>query len=247
MSGAVALLGIPTSVLPNEGSHVYVVRAANGLLKLGFTQDLAKRVRALQGLSPDLIECVAFAAGGRREEKALHGLIAPHRHHGEWFSATPEVLVVVASLAKVIEALAAADARGSTAEPKPLPLTITMTSNVVRLPRRNGESRARAEKKQRALVRGVFKEVGIAHHTPIYDLGDGGAGTIDDVALPSNVRRQIENLPAYSYSYEPDRPTRRLSSSNPDDWTETEERELILGRRFLPHESMVNTTDEVDR
>lgn len=69
-------------------SHVYFIGGA-GLVKIGFTQDLRVRVRALQADSPvelELIrwvECQHFTA--RPFEELLHGVFATYRRRGEWF------------------------------------------------------------------------------------------------------------------------------------------------------------------
>ncbi len=93
---------MPRRALPYFTRVVYVLEAANGLLKFGCTKDLRSRIGSLQTLAPDRLRCVAWAKGSPIEEAALHIRLLESVHHGEWFNPTPEVLAVVGSFKRVV-------------------------------------------------------------------------------------------------------------------------------------------------
>ena len=72
---------------PTEGV-VYYLRSG-GYIKIGWTSDLAKRMRAY---SPDSV-LLAVHPGTRKDEHRLHKRFATDRTHGrEWFAMTPSVM-----------------------------------------------------------------------------------------------------------------------------------------------------------
>ena len=71
--------------------YVYALRF-DGLVKIGFTRDLAQRMLAIPH-----DELVGLAPGGYREEAQVHAILAPWRHKGEWFRYTPEVAEWIAT------------------------------------------------------------------------------------------------------------------------------------------------------
>ncbi|QPJ96943.1 GIY-YIG nuclease family protein [Streptomyces clavuligerus] len=87
----------PLSVRENPGcgpdgqdtageSCVYLIGApGGGLVKVGTTTQLARRLRALQLSSPVPLAILWSAPGGRSMEAALHLRFAQLRQHGEWF------------------------------------------------------------------------------------------------------------------------------------------------------------------
>lgn len=67
---------------------VYYLRVG-GYIKIGWTADLAKRMRAY---APDTI-LLATQPGTRKDEQRLHKIFAAHRTHGrEWYAMTPSVM-----------------------------------------------------------------------------------------------------------------------------------------------------------
>lgn len=70
-----------------NGEYVYLIRAANGLVKIGYTQDVARRFYSLTNTSPialELIGCIETAIAETIEAE-LHQQYAHVREHGEWF------------------------------------------------------------------------------------------------------------------------------------------------------------------
>jgi hypothetical protein len=67
-------------------SVVYFIRAeTTGLIKIGWTTDLAQRLSNLEGGSPDRLTLLSTASGGSDLEGHLHEHFADERVHAEWF------------------------------------------------------------------------------------------------------------------------------------------------------------------
>lgn len=79
----------------------FVVSADANMLKIGQTKNLKKRLAALQGASPVPLEVRANVPFTERLEGALHEALAKHRHHGEWFVYSDE-LVELTMMARVL-------------------------------------------------------------------------------------------------------------------------------------------------
>ncbi len=67
---------------------IYVLRS-NNLLKIGFSDDVRKRVQSIASQSPEAIEVVGHMPGCRDVERHLHNVFASSRFAGEWFVETP--------------------------------------------------------------------------------------------------------------------------------------------------------------
>lgn len=83
------LSSIPASVrLPKRGpKFIYVLQSSgsDGVVKLGWTSDLAKRIRDLRALHPHELELVAAFPGPRELERCLHERLERWRTRGEWY------------------------------------------------------------------------------------------------------------------------------------------------------------------
>lgn len=77
---------------------VYFIESTNGLLKVGTTLDLPKRLVGLRAMSPLPLRLVWWVSGGKSLELAFHAALAPIRSHGEWFLENPHLLEMVAVL-----------------------------------------------------------------------------------------------------------------------------------------------------
>jgi hypothetical protein len=65
---------------------VYVIGApASNTVKIGVTNDLRRRLREIQYMSPVKLAILWSCPGGSALEKALHAHFADRRSHGEWF------------------------------------------------------------------------------------------------------------------------------------------------------------------
>lgn len=80
---------------------VYFLRpiGALGPVKIGCSQDSAKRLRTVEIWSPLKLEIAASAPGTFRHENALHHRFAEQRLHGEWFAYSPELGALIEAVA----------------------------------------------------------------------------------------------------------------------------------------------------
>src|SRR5690606_37164476 len=69
---------------------IYVLRS-DDLVKIGFTDDLHRRVQAIIAAVPVPVEFVGYMPGTREVEAHLHRQFAAHRFSGEWYVETPDM------------------------------------------------------------------------------------------------------------------------------------------------------------
>lgn len=78
---------------------VYFVEAKRlGVVKIGRTTEMERRLSRLQVASPVELELLLTIPGGRTEEKALHEKHAGDRVRGEWFRISPAVRATIDAL-----------------------------------------------------------------------------------------------------------------------------------------------------
>jgi hypothetical protein len=82
--------------------RIYFLRpiGAAGPIKIGCSKHPVGRLATVQIWSPLKLEIAASCEGGHDYERALHSRFAKHRLHGEWFEATPDLIALVADVAK---------------------------------------------------------------------------------------------------------------------------------------------------
>lgn len=89
---------------------LYFLQRADGLIKIGITGNLSKRVTLLVR-SHGPLKVLKTVVGGRLQEVALHNKLAKHRQFGEWFAAAPEVLAAIEATQDAKDAGAVTQAR----------------------------------------------------------------------------------------------------------------------------------------
>jgi hypothetical protein len=68
------------------GCFVYFIACLNAdAIKIGMARDVDRRLRALQGACPYLLQIMAVTPGARETEFAYHKRFAGLHLHGEWF------------------------------------------------------------------------------------------------------------------------------------------------------------------
>jgi hypothetical protein len=78
---------------------VYVIQAAeSGRIKIGVARDPYRRLAELQVGSPEQLELIGVAPGGRKRELELHAELRHDRLHGEWFELSNHAVYVVGNL-----------------------------------------------------------------------------------------------------------------------------------------------------
>jgi hypothetical protein len=69
-------------------------------VKIGFTNDLNRRLTALQTSSPSPLRVLASFAGTAGDEQAMHQRFHGKRVFGEWFAWCDEIAALIESLAR---------------------------------------------------------------------------------------------------------------------------------------------------
>lgn len=85
-----------------NGGFIYIVRDANGLLKIGISSNPTARLATLRTASPVPLafEYIgALRSDGYAIEAKAHDILSRHRLSGEWFDCAPEVAVGAISAA----------------------------------------------------------------------------------------------------------------------------------------------------
>ncbi|MDC8803941.1 GIY-YIG nuclease family protein [Halomonas pacifica] len=75
--------------------QVYFVRRSDGVVKIGSTMNVARRMEQLSSGAAEDLELLGHINGSTLFEKAIHRELADHRKHGEWFYQAPEVIAYV--------------------------------------------------------------------------------------------------------------------------------------------------------
>jgi hypothetical protein len=83
--------------MTRKEGKIYFVQRPDGLVKIGYTADLSRRLRALaKGHSP--LQVLRTINGDRKRERRLHAQFASLNQFGEWFRPDDPFLAVVARL-----------------------------------------------------------------------------------------------------------------------------------------------------
>jgi len=81
--------------IQNAVAGVYFLRAqGTGLVKIGYSQDIRKRMATASVWCPHQLELIAVIPGGRKRESAIHSHLISSRVIGEWFRETPELIEI---------------------------------------------------------------------------------------------------------------------------------------------------------
>lgn len=87
-----------------RSEYVYLIKADNGLCKIGKSSRVKSRFRALQSASPAQLELVHKVKTDNAIvlEMRLHKRFASSRKHGEWFALTDQDVAYIKSLSDVV-------------------------------------------------------------------------------------------------------------------------------------------------
>lgn len=78
--------------------YVYAIRSECGLIKIGWSNNPAKRLSKIQSDAPRKCELVGSIPETREHEKSLHLRFSAFRERGEWFREEGDVAAFVAGL-----------------------------------------------------------------------------------------------------------------------------------------------------
>lgn len=97
--GQIVEIALTNGQRAKRGEFVYLMRADNGLTKIGLTDNLDRRVKSLQSSSPVEINLIGYIKTATAEmlEGELHNQFSKWRAHGEWFSLTDEQCLQIIS------------------------------------------------------------------------------------------------------------------------------------------------------
>jgi hypothetical protein len=85
-----------------EGRIVYFIQGIKGgPIKIGVTNDVARRLSALQNGAPDKLVVLLTAEGDREVEEEVHRKFSHLRLRGEWFEPAQELLQFIAEAKNV--------------------------------------------------------------------------------------------------------------------------------------------------
>jgi hypothetical protein len=79
--------------------QIYAVRRADGLIKIGYSCEIATRLKNL-AKSHGPLDVIRVVNGTLRRERAIHNALKAHNEFGEWFRPTAEVLDYISGLAE---------------------------------------------------------------------------------------------------------------------------------------------------
>jgi hypothetical protein len=72
-----------------------------GLIKIGYTGDLAKRIHNLGKSAPLPVAALGWMEGGHGHEQRLHRMFQTSRFNGEWFNATADLIEYIEKNARI--------------------------------------------------------------------------------------------------------------------------------------------------
>jgi hypothetical protein len=81
---------------------IYFVQSADGLIKIGTTSNLERRLSTMRVDSPSELKLLGTLAGGRKIEAALHSRFAEDRKRGEWFAPSSSLLGFISDHATAV-------------------------------------------------------------------------------------------------------------------------------------------------
>ena len=88
------------TVKPSTVRWVYFITDGMGHVKIGYTGDVAARLRELQACNAFTLRILGVLSGGHEAEGILHKRFAAHRVRGEWFRLNSEILEFIANIPK---------------------------------------------------------------------------------------------------------------------------------------------------
>lgn len=103
-----------------QPGFVYFIRCME-FVKIGSSENPKRRLASLGTMNPFDCTLLGIVEGGSILEFEIHEALAPHRHRGEWFHASPDVLALVDRLLSI----------GAWVEPPPRPALPPITPEFI--------------------------------------------------------------------------------------------------------------------
>ncbi|MGI9485427.1 MAG: GIY-YIG nuclease family protein [Geminicoccaceae bacterium] len=84
------------NTITDKEAWIYFIQAeCGGPIKIGWTQDIDRRVKDMQAVNPFTLIVIGKFRGMLADERRLHDKFALSRLHGEWFEPTDELLAEI--------------------------------------------------------------------------------------------------------------------------------------------------------
>jgi len=80
---------------PAHEGKLYAIADSHGHIKVGFTRNLKRRMRAIRTHQAQPIELIATWSGDRRDEACFHTSASQFRTHGEWYRDSKEIRALI--------------------------------------------------------------------------------------------------------------------------------------------------------
>lgn len=81
-------------------TRVYFARSTNGLIKIGYSNDLRRRMRELSCETKTTVTVLASFPGDRIDEYLTHYRFHESHVRGEWFRPSPALMAYIAELSQ---------------------------------------------------------------------------------------------------------------------------------------------------
>jgi hypothetical protein len=75
--------------------YTYLIQDCNGLIKIGQSKNVKKRIQQLQTAHGKKLKLLAYCLADKYLEKRLHRMFFFHRKQGEWFDCSSEIKTTI--------------------------------------------------------------------------------------------------------------------------------------------------------
>lgn len=82
-----------SNTLVELGACIYFLQSTGGQIKIGYSAQLPKRLKAIHAINGEGVRFLGAIAGTREDEARLHAQYAEERLHGEWFQLTHRLML----------------------------------------------------------------------------------------------------------------------------------------------------------
>jgi len=77
----------------NENGYIYLIKdEGSGLVKVGYSKNPSKRLKALQTSSPSTLKLLATKEGNYTTESKFHKAYQKDHIRGEWYRLSPQIM-----------------------------------------------------------------------------------------------------------------------------------------------------------
>jgi len=88
-----------TTIAIGRNSYIYLARAEDGLIKIGWSSDVMRRIQELRKYRGQSVHLLACFPGDTPDELRLHARFSPLRSFDEWYEDDGTIAAFVRSLA----------------------------------------------------------------------------------------------------------------------------------------------------